>query len=111
MKRANKYNAKKVVIEGHTFDSQKEGRRYNELRLLERAGEIRNLELKPVFPIVINGKKVKMKNGRVAKYTADFSYFEGEERVVEEVKGFRVRDYPLRCAVVEAIYNIKIREV
>jgi hypothetical protein len=106
----NKYGAKKTVIDGITFDSKKEARRYTELKLLERAGEIRGLKLKPVFPIVVNGRPVMMRNGHVAKYTADFQYFEGIKSVVEEVKGYVVRDYPLRRALVEHIYHVKIRE-
>ena len=44
-----KYNNKKVVLNGITFDSQKEARRYRDLSLLERAGEIKDLELQKAF--------------------------------------------------------------
>ena len=44
-----KYNNKKVVLNGITFDSQKEARRYRDLSLLERAGEIKSLELQKAF--------------------------------------------------------------
>ena len=107
----SKYGAKPTVVDGHRFPSMGQARRYSELRLLEQAGQISNLELEPVYPIVINGEPVMMRNGQVARYTGDFRYFENGVRVVEEFKGFVVRDYPLRRALVEHIYGVKIREV
>lgn len=82
----NKYNAQKTVIDGVTFASAKEAKRYSELRLLERAGVIRQLELQPRFPLIVNGIKVCI-------YYGDFSYFENNARVVEDTKGFKTREY------------------
>lgn len=108
----SKYRAKKTTCrQRHTHASKREAARCDELTLLERAGEISGLAHQLVFPIIINGKPVKMRNGQVARYTADFIYFEGQRRVVEEVKGYVVRDYPLRRAIIEALYNVNIREV
>jgi len=76
---ANKFNARKTTVDGITFDSAKEAKRIGELRLLERAGVIRNLELQPAFPLVVNGVKVCV-------YRADAAYFENNARVVEDVK-------------------------
>ena len=47
----NKYGAKPTIVDGTRFDSTKEANRYGELRLLEKAGAITNLELQPKFPI------------------------------------------------------------
>ena len=108
----SKYGAVKTTVDGITFDSKAEARRWLELRILLRAGEITNLEVHKTFPIVINGVPVKMNNGHVAKYTADFVYFDkAGKRIVEDVKGFVVRDFPLRRAIIEHIYNLKIVEV
>ncbi len=116
----NKYRAKKIVIDGIKFDSQKEGRRYLELKLLERAGKIMQIELQPVFPLIINTKPVllrsdRYKNGRKAKYTADFRYLDRETgyRVIEDVKSkaTRTEAYVLRKGIVEAIYGILIVEI
>ncbi len=72
-----KYNNKKVVLNGITFDSQKEARRYRDLSLLERAGEIKNLELQKAF---ILAESVKFENEPrrkpAIKYVADFVYQE-----------------------------------
>lgn len=111
----NKYHAKSVTINGIHFASMKEGRRYNDLRILERAGKIENLEVHPAFRIVIDGRQVTFPNGRKAVYTADFSYFDLEKkcRVIEDVKSpaSRTEAYVLRKCIVEHIYGITITEI
>jgi len=69
--RANKYGNKKVEIDGYKFDSQAEARRYQELKLLEKAGKIKHLALQPKFELV-----PKTKKRRAVTYTADFAYRE-----------------------------------
>lgn len=101
----NKYRAVKTTIDGIKFDSKAEGRRYAELKLLERAGEIRQLELQPRYSIVINGR-------HICNYHADFRYFTAEQSIVEDVKGVRTPVYRLKKKLVEAVYpGIKIVEV
>lgn len=63
----NKYNAKKVKLDGYTFDSKREAQVYGELKLREKAGEISGLTVHPKFTIAVNGIKIKT-------YTADFSF-------------------------------------
>jgi Protein of unknown function (DUF1064) len=75
----SKYKNKKTVIDGITFDSIKESKRYAELMLLLRAGEINNLKCHPFVSISINGI-------HICKVFADFSYFEMNKRVFEDVK-------------------------
>lgn len=116
----NKYKAKKITIDGITFDSEKEGNRYLELKLLVRAGEISDLELQPKFPLTINDKPVLIKsqgypNGRKAGYKADFKYYDCRHKkwVVEDVKSkaTRTEAYVLRKAIIEHIYGIEITEI
>lgn len=111
----SKYNAQKVSIDGHKFDSKREAARYGELRLLEKAGEIRNLELHPRWPLAQSGIEVKIRskgfpNGKQCKYTADFKYLDlrTNELVVEDVKGMVTEAAKLRIAVFEALYKIKV---
>ena len=47
----NKYKAKPLTVDGIRFASQREGSRYRELKLLEKAGQITGLELQPVFEL------------------------------------------------------------
>lgn len=102
-----KYRAIKTEVDGIKFDSKKEAQRYQNLKLLERAGKIQNLKLQSVFPVEISGVKI-------CKYKADFEYEESGQRVVEDVKGFR-RGVPytlfrLKAKLVKALYGIEIRE-
>ncbi len=69
----NKYRNKKVQVDMYVFDSIRESQRYKELKLLERAGEISNLELQPRFLLQDSFKK-NGKTYRKIEYIADFSY-------------------------------------
>ena len=107
----NKYRAKKTKCNaGHDHDSGREARRCNELHLLERAGEISALHIHPLYRFEIDGRPLKMGNGQQASYKADFFYIEKGDRIVEDVKGFIVRDFPLRAALFSHLYpNLKLR--
>ncbi len=108
-----------TTIDGLRFDSKKEAFRYCELKLLQKAGHISHLEVQPVFKFEVNGRPVLIKSGgypkgRQAKYTADFSYFDGEKRVVEDVKSSATKTeaYALRKALVEAMFPaVRIVEI
>ena len=103
--RRGKYNAKKTEVDGRVFDSRAEARRYSELCLMEKAGEIDDLQCQPVFDIVINGK-------HICNYFADFHYIDKSgSQIVEDVKGVKTAVYKLKKRMVEAAYNIKITEV
>ena len=94
----SKYMAKKCQVDGIKFDSLKEARRYQELRLLERAGKIADLRLQVPFFLLPaqrdeNGNVVE----RAVKYIADFVYTgEDGKTVVEDVKGFRTKEYIIK---------------
>ncbi len=116
MYRQSKYNAKKVTVDGITFDSKKEAKRYCELKLLERAGEIKNLrrqvrfELTPVFKDY-SGKVIE----RESSYIADFVYEQVlpmglTKTVVEDVKGVETDVYKLKRKLMLDKYGIRIRE-
>lgn len=110
MKR-NKYGAHKTdCAHGHTHDSGREARRCNDLHLLQRAGEISGLQNQPVFRFAVEGRPVKLLNGQQARLKADFSYVENGRKIVEDVKGFIVRDFPLRAALFRALWpDIELR--
>lgn len=103
----NKYGAKKSqCLHGHTHDSIKEAKRCNELHLLERAGQITDLEVQPQFWFVMpDGRQITHDNGRRVGMKPDFRYKEGLLRdTVEDVKGFKTADYTLRKAIFKAFY-------
>lgn len=114
--RANKYRARPTEVDGIRFASAAEARRYRDLKLLERAGEIAGLTLQPRFPLTVNGEPVKIRstgypNGRAAEYRADFAYFRGGHRVVEDVKGLDTPVSRLKRALVETIYHVRVKVV
>ena len=82
----SKYNARKTVVDGITFDSMKEARRYEELKLQEKVGAISHLQLQPKFRL-LDGFKYNGETIRPVNYFADFSYIDTEgNEVVEDVK-------------------------
>lgn len=94
---AHKYNAKKTVVDGITFDSKKEAVRYKELKALELVGKIDRLELQPRF-VLMDGFRYEGKAIRKIEYIADFLYrdLSTYELVVEDVKGVKTDVYKLK---------------
>lgn len=74
----NKYRNKKTQVDMYVFDSIAESKRYKELALLERAGEISDLELQPRFLLQESFKK-NGKTHRKIEYIADFMYKENRQ--------------------------------
>jgi hypothetical protein len=101
----NKYRAKPTVCrQGHKHASKREARRCDELHLLQRAGHISDLEIEPQFWFVIHHKQLKHANGRRCGYKPDFAYTENGKQIVEDTKGFRVRDFALREALFRHLF-------
>lgn len=108
-----KYNNKKITVDGQKFDSKKEARRYQELKLLEKAGEIHDLRTQVKFVLIHSqrdeetGKVIE----RECSYKADFVYEEDGKTVVEDVKGYRTKEYIIKRKLMLYRYGIRIREV
>jgi hypothetical protein len=104
-RRAQKYGNQRIVTEEGAFDSQSEYRRWCELKLLERGGQIRNLEHHVKLPLIVNGHDC-------GRYEADFVYFENDKRVIEDRKGGKatITDvFRLKQKLVFALYGIEVR--
>lgn len=108
MSAVRKYRNKPVEIDGVKFDSKAEAKRWGELKLLERAGQIAGLELQPSFALVVNGVKV-------CTYRGDFAYVAvNGPRVIEDVKSPATRANPvyrLKKKLLKACEGIDITEV
>lgn len=106
-----KYHNRKVTIDGITYDSRKEARRHSELLLLERAGAIQNLQCQVKFDLLpsqrIGGKVVE----RPVSYIADFVYEENGQKIVEDTKGVKTKDYIIKRKMMLYFHGIRIREV
>lgn len=99
----NKYKNKKVQIDMYVFDSIAESRRYKELALLEKAGEIENLQLQPKFLLQDSFKK-NGKTYRKIGYIADFMYEEKGKIIVEDIKGKETEVFKLKHKLFEYKY-------
>lgn len=122
----NKYRNKKIELDGITFDSKKEARRYQELKLLEKAGQISKLELQKKYILIPAqyetyerySKKTgkRLKDGKICiekecAYIADFVYFENGRLVLEDTKGMKTKEYIIKRKLMLFFYGIRIREV
>lgn len=110
----NKYNARKVTVDGITFDSAKEARRWGELQILEKAGEISHLERQGKIYLMSGNTHLLGESGRKLYYRFDFAYFcpRRNKRVIEDAKGMKTDVYKLKKAILIASYpGIVIEEV
>lgn len=122
MRAKSKYHNRKITRDGVTFDSRKEFRRYEELQLLQQAGEIANLRRQVKFVLIPTqrepskiGTRGGVKKGKLLErecaYIADFVYIQNGKTVVEDTKGVRTKDYVIKRKLMLYTQGIRIREV
>ena len=102
-----KYGNKKTIVGDFTVDSAKEAKRWGELMLLQRAGQISDLRRQIPYPLVVNGKTV-------CKLVVDFDYRENGQLIVEDTKSEFTRKLPvwrLKSKLFTAIHGFSVREV
>lgn len=110
----NKYNARKISLNGQMFDSQHEFDRWCELSLLQRGKVISDLQRQVKFELI---PAQKDEAGRVIEravsYIADFVYTDRKtgQTVVEDAKGMKTKEYILKRKMMLYIHGIRIREV
>jgi hypothetical protein len=102
-----KHGNVRVVVDGIKFASKREAARYQALKLLERAGRVRNLRLQVTYRFVVNGM-------HVCSYRADFVYEElvgvAWAEVVDDAKGYPNDVYPIKKKLMLACFGITVRE-
>ena len=126
-----KYGNNKVVVDGIEFDSKREARRYCELELLWRAGQITDLQLQREFELIPAQYETYARYGKTGKrlqdgkrcieksctYKADFAYMKDGQLVVEDAKGYRdpasagYAKFVIKRKLLLWRYGIKIIEV
>jgi len=97
-----KYGNKCTTVNGHHFASRAEAERYKVLLLLETARVISHLKLQPRFRLEVNGV-------HLCDYVGDFEYYELGARIIEDVKGYRTRDFRIKQRLMLAIHGIELR--
>lgn len=126
--KTSKYHNNKYTIDGIEFASKKEASRYTELKLLEKAGKIKDLELQKAYELIPaqyeeskdvytkgahKGEHKKVLQERAIVYRADFVYFDCEtgQQVVEDTKGMRTKEYVIKRKLLLWRFGIKIKEI
>jgi hypothetical protein len=112
MGRKRVQGAKRVTVDGITFDSKREAARWSELKLLERAGKITDLRRQVPFPLFGRDDPILTPTGRKMKYIADFVYYDPflKAEVVEDAKGWATDVYKIKKAILQA-QGVEVREV
>lgn len=123
----SKYHSKRTMTsDGIVHDSMKEAQRWDELRLLERAGKIRELRRQVNFTLIpaqyesyprYSKKGRRIKDGqtcieKACHYRADFVYIDcsNDEVVVEDCKGYKTPDYLIKRKLMLQVHGVKIKE-
>ena len=126
-----KYGNRKVTVDGIEFDSKKEAQRYWELKLLQRAGKISDLQLQREFELIPAQYETFERYGKTGKrlqdgkrcveqrctYKADFCYMQDGKLVVEDVKGYRdpksagYAKFVIKRKLMLWLHGIKVKEV
>lgn len=120
----NKYKNKKVIAaDGSVFDSKKELRRWYELQAMQAEGKIHNLERQVKFTLIPTqrepstvGKRGGLHLGKVIEkecyYLADYTYnLPTGEKVVEDAKGFKTKEYAIKRKLMLYVHGIRIKEI
>lgn len=120
----NKYKNKKVIAaDGSVFDSKKELRRWYELQAMQAEGKIHSLERQVKFTLIPTqrepstvGKRGGLHLGKVIEkecyYLADFTYnLPTGEKVVEDAKGFKTKEYAIKRKLMLYVHGIRIKEI
>jgi hypothetical protein len=110
--RDSKYGNTKVVDGGRTFDSKAEHKRWQYLSLLERAGEIRELQLQVPFELIPAQARPSGGKERPTVYLADFVYVDrAGKRIVEDVKGAVTPEFRLKRKLMLWRHGVEVQEV
>lgn len=108
-KRGNKYHAKRCEMDGYAFDSHAEMQRYRDLKLMQAAGVIRQLEVHPSFDLMVQGV-------RIGRYVADFAYQDRASRWARKVEDVKSKPtmtavYRIKKKLMLALHGVEIVEV
>jgi hypothetical protein len=110
-KSKSKYHNERVVVDGRTFDSKKEAKVYQQLKLMQIGGQIENFKCQVTYPLFAYDPELAA-GRKLCAYRADFvvRFKDGREQVWD-AKGFKTREYMLKKKLLAANYGIHIVEV
>lgn len=94
-----------VVVDGTRFASSKEAQRWRDLRLLERSGQITDLQRQVPIPLWGRDDAIRTATGLQMQYVADFTYRDkrlGGALVIEDAKGYPTDVFKIKRAILAA---------
>ena len=101
------HNRQSAASDGRIFPSAKERKRYEELLILEKIGEIASLTCQDKWTLI-----PRQEGERAVTYTSDFQYFDRQGKLhVEDSKGCRTQQYIIRRKLMLWVHGVKIEEV
>lgn len=106
----NKYKNTNTEIDGIVFDSKKEAKRWSELKLLQRAGEISDLQRQVSITLIPTHKTPSGKTVRGMKYIADFTYTKGGIKIIEDTKGYRTDVFKAKLKIMSYMLGLEVIE-
>lgn len=118
----SKYGAKKINIDGEIFDSKREAKRYQTLKLMQDCGLISDLHRQVKYVLIpaqrepeTIGARGGVHKGKLIErevaYYADFVYQQDGQTVVEDAKGMKTEVYKIKRKLMLWVHGIRIREV
>ena len=108
-----KYHNRKITTQDGTFDSLKEYRRWQELKILQKAGAISDLQRQGTFVLIPNQRDQRTGEllERAVKYVADFVYSDEGFTIVEDTKGVRTKEYVIKRKLMLERFGIRVQEI
>lgn len=109
VRKRSKYGNKKVVVDGHTFDSKAEAKYYQQLKSLEQAKQIKSFKLQPRY-LLQEGFKKNGKTYRAIHYKADFEVHKLDGTVeIIDIKGAITKEFSIKRKLFEMKYMDSIK--
>ena len=107
-----KYGNHKVIVDGEKVaDSKHEFKRLNDLKVLQRAGEIKDLQTQVRYNLIPAQNICGVKE-RGTDYIADFVYWTKDDQFIcEDAKGHRTADYIIKRKLMKMMHDIDVVEV
>ena len=105
-----KYRNTRTEFAGLTFHSKAEAKRYGELQILERIGQIRGLQRQVAYELAPPVKYAGASRTKPAlRLVVDFSYWEGEQQILEDTKGVQTDVFKVKRHLLKAVHGLEVR--
>lgn len=108
---ANKYGARKTVVDGITFDSKAEAKYYEHLKWLKQGKQIKDFSLQPRFELQEAFKK-NDKTFRKIEYIADFEItkLDGTKEIID-IKGMETKEFAIKRKLYERKFDTPLKVI